>query len=56
MTVKCEIKLCDKTYPNHKWGRIKAKGWFIELNGRSWCPDHIPEWVASWRARKKEKK
>jgi hypothetical protein len=28
-----------------------SEGWFQKKDGDAWCPDHIPEWVAKWRAK-----
>lgn len=41
-------------FKDHYWGRVRAHdaGWFIQKNGDTWCPEHIPEWVEEWRARK----
>lgn len=48
---------CEAKIKNHAWGRIKAEGWFFSRDpDRAYCPNHIPSWVAEWRARKKEKK
>lgn len=27
----------------------------MQRNGLAWCPDHNPDWVAEWRAKKKAK-
>ncbi len=46
--LKCEK--CDKTIPNHAWGKIKeGADWFFTRKGKAYCPDHFPEWVKSWR-------
>lgn len=50
--VKCSHEACDRTLKNNAWKKIKASDWFFQKNGDSWCPDHHPEWVASWRANK----
>lgn len=51
----CAIPSCEKTFQDHRWGRIRANslGWFFQLNGMNWCPDHIPDWVPAWRERKR---
>jgi hypothetical protein len=49
----CAHPGCTATIPNHAWGRIKSD-WFQQKDGLIWCTQHIPEWVAEWRARKKE--
>ncbi len=49
----CSEPGCEATVKNHYWGRVKADLWFFQKNGDAWCPDHHPEWVAAWRARKK---
>lgn len=49
----CAADGCDSNYPDHKWGATKAHedGWFLQRNGDSWCPKHVPDWVAGWRAK-----
>ena len=49
-TVSCSQADCDATVKNHRWGKIKAEGWFFQRDGQAWCPTHVPEWVAEWRA------
>jgi hypothetical protein len=51
--LKCSEPTCDKTIKNHMWGKIKAEGWFFQKDDKQWCPDHIPDWVEEWRARRK---
>jgi hypothetical protein len=50
----CAEPECAASYKNHKWGTMKASadGWFMQKDGRSWCPVHLPEWVEKWRAQK----
>lgn len=54
--VHCDVEGCEAKIKNHKWGRIHAgsAGWFFGATypRNVWCPDHLPEWVESWRARK----
>lgn len=50
-------KGCTATVKNHRWGRVKADGWFFtkELpDDKGYCPEHNPPWVAEWRAKKKQ--
>lgn len=51
---QCAAEGCDRTFRDHQWGQTKAhnEGWFHQRDGRSWCPEHTPEWVAEWRARR----
>lgn len=53
---KCE--LCDATTLLHKWAKVRARdaGWFENKEGKWWCPLHVPDWVAKWRADKKAAK
>ena len=53
----CSKPNCESDYFPDKWGKIEAVnlGWFLQRNGDAWCPKHIPDWVAEWRARKKAK-
>jgi hypothetical protein len=52
----CRQPECTATYGAHKWGKIRAhsEGWFFpdDAEPGGWCPDHLPEWVPDWRARK----
>jgi hypothetical protein len=52
----CADPLCPNEFKAHYWGSVKAHGagWFIQKDGTAWCPDHTPEWVAAWRARKEK--
>lgn len=51
--VACDGPDCTNDIPNHRWSKIKADDWFFsEQTGKAYCPDHIPEWVAGWRARR----
>lgn len=55
--VTCLQDDCPASFPGSKQATIKAgrEGWFFpkEHTGvKGWCPEHVPEWVAAWRARK----
>ena len=41
-----------------KWNIMRAEreGWFFQKDGTTYCPEHVPAWVAGWRARQTEKK
>jgi hypothetical protein len=59
MQMKCAHESCTATFEAHRWGKTRAQssGWFLQRdNVTAWCPEHIPEWVATWRALKQEKK
>jgi hypothetical protein len=46
---------CGRTFwDSGRWSKTKAQdeGWFFQQNGAAWCPDHVPAWVAAWRAGK----
>lgn len=45
---------CKDTYVDQPVDRILAskEGWFFMKDGRTYCPDHNPPWVAEWRARR----
>lgn len=32
--------------------RASSAGWFFKRDGTSYCPEHLPEWVDGWRARR----
>lgn len=51
----CDHPGCTNQFVLHYWGSIAAgdKGWFCQKNGDCWCPEHIPSWVAEWKARMK---
>lgn len=56
--ITCAHEGCPASgHKNHYWGRVRAhdEGWFIQKDGTAWCPDHTPEWVAEWRAKKATK-
>jgi len=50
----CASEGCDETRPGHGWRDYTKRGggWFEQKNGDTWCPKHIPEWVAEWRAKR----
>ena len=54
----CSQDGCTATYKDHEWGHKKAQreGWFLQLNGDSWCPDHNPPWVKEWRNKKRRER
>jgi hypothetical protein len=51
----CSIPGCSASFKNHKWGTMAASkaGWLMQKDGTVWCPDHLPDWVAAWRASQK---
>lgn len=52
--IHCAIPNCPAKIKDHAWGHIQASDWFFsQKEDRAFCPDHIPEWVEAWRARKK---
>lgn len=54
--IECSRKGCPSTIKNDYWSKVKADDWFFQQNGDAWCPNHHPEWVAAWRAKKAKKK
>lgn len=54
-TASCTDSACEKSIRLHMWGKAEAyaEGWFFQKNGDLWCPDHLPDWVSKWRAKKK---
>lgn len=54
--IKCANPSCNNTMGSHALAVIKTSGWFHQRDGTSWCPEHIPEWVAKWREDKAESK
>lgn len=48
----CQHPDCTAEIPDHKWGQIRAEGWFRQRDGTVWCPLHVPDWVPQWRARR----
>lgn len=48
----CDEPTCGATLKNHYWSKVRS-GWFIKKDDTSWCPKHIPDWVAPWRDFKK---
>lgn len=55
--VKCAGDDCPNETETDHWTSKKRQreGWFFQRNGDVWCPDHTPEWVEEWRARRAEK-
>lgn len=53
--IRCCHSGCTATVKAHYWGKVKSgtDGWFHKQDGQSWCPEHIPSWVGTWRASKK---
>lgn len=53
--IVCDHPGCTDQFKLTHWDSIAAsdKGWFQKLNGEAWCPEHIPSWVAEWRAKKR---
>jgi len=49
----CAAPDCAASFTDHNWGKKQAdrEGWFMQKDGTSWCPDHVPEWVEAWRNR-----
>jgi hypothetical protein len=50
----CDEAGCPEKIKNHRWGKIKAEGWFFQKNDKAWCPYHIPIWHKDWGKRKKK--
>lgn len=47
----CSEEGCEQTCRTHRWAKTKS-GWFQSRDGvLNYCPSHIPDWVAQWRAR-----
>lgn len=47
--IHCSHEGCEASVKNHYWGKVKADDWFFQKTGEAWCPEHIPEWVETWR-------
>lgn len=55
--VFCQHEGCMANHADHAWGHIKADGWFHSRDGtQAFCPQHLPDWVAGWRAQQAAKK
>lgn len=56
--VICDHPGCSRQFKLTHWDSISAgnEGWFQKKNGEAWCPEHIPEWVSTWRERQAENK
>ena len=49
----CTEDGCAASVPNHRWGHTLAEGWFFSRREKTaHCPEHLPDWVEAWRARK----
>lgn len=52
----CSEPECPNSIRGHRWGQIKAEGWFFSKDGVTrYCPDHIPDWVEAWREKQRKK-
>ena len=53
-TVPCASEGCLRGIKNHYWAKVQGQsdGWFLQKDGTAWCPEHNPDWVAEWRAKK----
>ena len=53
---KCKHEGCNNKTKTDRWNKVRAaeRGWFFQKDGSIWCPDHVPDWVASWRAKRNE--
>lgn len=53
--IECCFTYCTATIKSHRWAQIRASdhGWFFGRNGDVFCPEHVPDWVAAWRERRK---
>lgn len=54
--VECVAEGCEVTIKNNRWAKTKAEGWFFSKEipaDKGYCPEHVPEWVEAWRAKKK---
>lgn len=49
----CDGPDCANSFKLTHWDskRAQTDGWFLQKNGDVWCPEHVPEWVAEWRAK-----
>lgn len=55
---ECKFEQCEQFFMvGSRWDNQRAQnlGWFFQRNGDVWCPVHIPDWVAGWRSKNKEK-
>lgn len=53
--IYCSVEGCTNRFKNHKWGYIHSggqQGWFHSKEGWHACPEHLPDWVAEWRAKR----
>lgn len=52
----CSHPGCTQAVLNHRWAHLRAQtdGWFFQRNNTAWCPDHVPDWVPAWRAKRDE--
>lgn len=48
--VRCSEDGCPASVANNRWAKIHSVGWFFMRDGSAYCPEHLPEWLAEWRA------
>lgn len=60
--IRCAEPGCPNERPDHQWHYKSHPGWFSQKysednpDPKSWCPEHTPEWVAEWRAKRAAQK
>lgn len=55
-TRTCARDDCFEEHLFDRWNAIRAvdAGWFMSrASDKVYCPEHVPDWVAGWRARNK---
>lgn len=51
--VRCADPSCAAQHPAGVLGTMRATtaGWHHAKDGTAYCPNHVPKWVRTWRAR-----
>lgn len=50
--IYCVEPGCKEFVNDDRWSKTKAEGWFFKKNDDAYCPEHVPDWVEGWRAKR----
>jgi hypothetical protein len=62
--IRCSMEDCPESIKNNAWAKTRAtspkkgEGWFFSREDPKLirCPNHLPDWVTTWRAKQRNKK
>ena len=56
VNIVCSVHGCHKSIKDNRWSKTKNDDWFHQRDDTSYCPEHVPSWVAEWREKKADRK